>query len=348
MNKLIINTANDELEIVLSVQDEIFHKTEKSKLHHNETMLPLLDKMLKDNKVTLKDIDEFVVVIGPGSFTGIRVGIATIKAFRDCLNIKAKGINNLDYLYNLAKKQNDNIDIVAIKGSKNSYFVARFINGVVFKYERNLSFDELIEISQNKEIGMFEKDENLNCFVVKTDAKVLLNYLQLSEDYNLVPIYYQLSQAENEKLKQKNLKIELPAISDIDIIEKIERESIQYNALKRDDFVNMFNNINYEFRIAKLDEDIVGFILVQITDEINITSIAVKKMYRNLGIATKLLNWLTDYAKSKDLKNISLEVNAKNITAYLLYEKLGFKVRRIRKKYYSDGNDCYEMFKIID
>ncbi len=347
MNKLIINTANEELEIVLSIGDNVFSKSDKSRSHHNETMLPLLDELLKSHNLKIRDIDELGVVVGPGSFTGIRVGIATIKAFRDSLGIYAKGINNMDYLFHLAKSQDDKIDIVAIKGSRDSYFVARLINKVVYKYERNLSLEELKDISKGNKIGMFVADENLNVYVVKFDPKVLLKCFDDSADENLIPIYYQLSQAENEKLRRKNFEILKPTKDELNLVAKIEQDSIEYNRLKLEDFLQMYDNTNYEIAVGKLDDDIVGFILIQITDEINITSLAVKKEFRNLGVGTKLLNWLENFALSKNIDTISLEVNSKNITAYLLYEKFGFTVRRERKNYYSDGNACLEMMKKV-
>lgn len=347
MNKLIINTANEELEIVLSIGDDVFSKSDKSRSHHNETMLPLLDELLKSHNLKIRDIDELGVVVGPGSFTGIRVGIATIKAFRDSLGIGAKGINNMDYLFHLAKSQDDKIDIVAIKGSRDSYFVARLINKVVYKYERNLSLEELKDISKGNKIGMFVADENLNVYVVKFDPKVLLKCFDDSADENLIPIYYQLSQAENEKLRRKNFEILKPTKDELNLVAKIEQDSIEYNRLKLEDFLQMYDDSNYEIAVGKLDDEIVGFILIQITDEINITSLAVKKEFRNLGVGTKLLNWLENFALSKNIDTISLEVNSKNITAYLLYEKFGFTVRRERKNYYSDGNTCLEMMKKV-
>lgn len=347
MNKLIINTANEELEIVLSIGDNVFSKSDKSRSHHNETMLPLLDELLKSHNLKIRDIDELGAVVGPGSFTGIRVGIATIKAFRDSLGIYAKGINNMDYLFHLAKSQDDKIDIVAIKGSRDSYFVARLINKVVYKYERNLSLEELKDISKGNKIGMFVADENLNVYVVKFDPKVLMKCFDDSADENLIPIYYQLSQAENEKLRRKNFEILKPTKDELNLVAKIEQDSIEYNRLKLEDFLQMYDNSNYEIAVGKLDDEIVGFILIQITDEINITSLAVKKEFRNLGVGTKLLNWLENFALSKNIDTISLEVNSKNITAYLLYEKFGFTVRRERKNYYSDGNACLEMMKKV-
>ena len=106
MNKLLINTATDELFIVLKKDNENFSQVINSKMHHNETMLPVIDELLKKCKVDINQIDEFGVVVGPGSFTGIRVGISTIKAFRDAIGAEAKGINNLDYLFELVRKVN--------------------------------------------------------------------------------------------------------------------------------------------------------------------------------------------------------------------------------------------------
>ena len=127
MNKLLINTATDELFIVLKKDNEIFSTVLNSKMHHNETMLPAIDAMLNANGVKINEIEEFGVTIGPGSFTGIRVGISTIKAFRDALWVVARGVNNLDYLYALAKNKNPEIETVAIGGSKDSYFVAKIV-----------------------------------------------------------------------------------------------------------------------------------------------------------------------------------------------------------------------------
>ena len=136
MNKLILNTANDELIVVLKKENQLFYEIGESKMHHNEAMLPLIDELLTENGLTIKGVEELGVVIGPGSFTGIRVGIATIKAFKDVTGAVAKGVNNLELLY--AHIIGKDINIVAIEGSLNSYFVAENVNGKLFIYNRNI------------------------------------------------------------------------------------------------------------------------------------------------------------------------------------------------------------------
>ncbi|MBQ8615838.1 MAG: tRNA (adenosine(37)-N6)-threonylcarbamoyltransferase complex dimerization subunit type 1 TsaB [Clostridia bacterium] len=347
MNRLLINTANDELFIVLQKDNEIFSKSINSKMHHNETMLPEIDNLLRKHNVEINDMQEFGVVIGPGSFTGIRVGISTIKAFRDALNVKAKSINNLDYLFKLAKKKDPKIETVAINGSRDSYFVAKLIHGVVYKYERNLTLKELVEVSKNKLIGMFKEDENLNCLVVEQNAEILLECLKNSADETLVPVYYQLSQAENEKLKRAEVKIRKAAKKDLKEIVTLEKQNVLVNTINEQQIKTALEDKNYEIFKAQVEDEIVGFVMLQMSDELNIESIAVKKEYRNLGIATKLIEKARECAKENNVPTLSLEVGYKNITAYLLYKKLGFVERRIRKNYYADGTDCIEMIKRI-
>lgn len=345
MKKLVINTATDELFIVLKKGNEIFSKIINSKMHHNETMLPQIDEILKEQDLDINDIDEFGVVIGPGSFTGIRVGISTIKAFRDAILAKAKGVNNLDYLFALAKNKNSEIETVAIAGSKDSYFVAKLIHGVVYKYPRNLTLDELIEVAENKPIGMFKEDESLNCLVVEQNAEVLLNCVENSVDETLVPVYYQLSQAESEKLKRSEIKIEPACMDDLAEIVKLESENITVNTMSKEQIKIALNDENYTVFKAVIDDVIAGFIMLSKTDELNIDSIAVSKEFRNIGIATKLIEKAETYRKENKIETLSLEVAYTNITAYLLYKKLGFYERRTRKNYYKNGDDAIEMLK---
>ena len=344
MNRLIVNTANEKLFIVLQKENNVFCKENLGKSRHNEIMLPLIEELLNENNLTIQDIDEFGVVVGPGSFTGIRVGGATIKSFRDSLNVKTKGVNNLDYLFKLAEKQYGDINFVAMIGSKDSYFVARKVNDVVYKYDRNLTKEELENIIKEQKVAMFTQDENLNCVVVSDDAYVLLECLKDSQDEELTPVYYQLSQAENEKLKRGEIQICLARNEDVDDIFEIEQNSIRVNTLSKNEIKDILNNDSYTTFKVLFNSELVGFIILEITDEVNVYSIAVKKSYRNLGLATKLIEAAKKYCYEKSIKILSLEVSSKNITAYLLYEKLGFRTRRIRKNYYQDGSDCFEMF----
>lgn len=58
-----------------------FLKTDESGKPHSVSLMPLVDDLLKQANVELSDIDLFAVDVGPGSFTGVRIGVTTVNAF---------------------------------------------------------------------------------------------------------------------------------------------------------------------------------------------------------------------------------------------------------------------------
>ncbi|KJS88871.1 MAG: hypothetical protein JM58_00160 [Peptococcaceae bacterium BICA1-8] len=65
---------------------------------HSEKLLPLIKQTLEGAKLELKNIDGIAVSIGPGSFTGLRIGLATAKALSQVTGIKLVAIPTLDAL----------------------------------------------------------------------------------------------------------------------------------------------------------------------------------------------------------------------------------------------------------
>ena len=65
-------------------------------ISHSNTLLADVDKLLAQTQLDLSEIDLFAVATGPGSFTGLRIGIATIKALADTLNRPTVGIPTLE------------------------------------------------------------------------------------------------------------------------------------------------------------------------------------------------------------------------------------------------------------
>lgn len=71
-------------------------------LTHSESLMPTVNQIFKETNLSLNDIDLLVCDKGPGSFTGIRIGTATVMAFADSLEKDACGITSLEALaYNV-------------------------------------------------------------------------------------------------------------------------------------------------------------------------------------------------------------------------------------------------------
>ena len=65
---------------------------------HSENLMPLIQELLQSNQLSLNQIDLIVCDKGPGSFTGIRIGIATVKALAEVHNIPVVGVSSLEAL----------------------------------------------------------------------------------------------------------------------------------------------------------------------------------------------------------------------------------------------------------
>lgn len=79
---LAIETATRVCSVALARGSEVIalHANSDARLH-SERLLPMIDELLADAGVRLADVEAFAVSIGPGSFTGLRIGLATVKAF---------------------------------------------------------------------------------------------------------------------------------------------------------------------------------------------------------------------------------------------------------------------------
>src|SRR5208283_2877063 len=76
---------------------------------YNKILVPLIDEILKNVNLSIEDIDIFASTTGPGSFTGIRVGIASMKAFAQGLNKRFFGTTVLKIMANSVKNGNTTI-----------------------------------------------------------------------------------------------------------------------------------------------------------------------------------------------------------------------------------------------
>lgn len=105
---------------ILDDENLICNLDEDTGRTHSENLMPMIDNAFKKSNLHLKDIDLIVCDIGPGSFTGIRIGVATAKGFHDSLNIPLVGISSLEALaYNLRNDVDDNSLVISIIDCKN-------------------------------------------------------------------------------------------------------------------------------------------------------------------------------------------------------------------------------------
>lgn len=189
---------------------------------HSENIMVMIDNLFQLTNATINDIDKIAVSIGPGSFTGIRIGVAVAKGLASATNCKIVGINELDII--AGNSSSNDIEICSIIDARKErgYYC-------IFKYEDN-NLNQLQEykvgdlrefLETRKEIKtLYLGDGAINyktliseivgengIFAPKTlnlpRASVLAEISKDKEDnlYTMEPIYLSKSQAEREKEK---------------------------------------------------------------------------------------------------------------------------------------------------
>ena len=97
---------------------------------------------------------------------------------------------------------------------------------------------------------------------------------------------------------------------------------------------------NTIFVVARAGEETIGYAAVLcILDEGNLVSIGVDDAYRQMGIATELLDIVYDMADARGVTSINLEVRTGNEAAIALYEKEGFVLNGRRKNFYREPTE---------
>ena len=135
--------------------------------------------------------------------------------------------------------------------------------------------------------------------------------------------------------------------TDYEKVIEIEKEAFnEFNPLL---FMMAYDSASDGFLIAENNGCAIGFIVgvVSASDEVRILSLAVSPTYQNRGIATALLKKFIEIYRAKGILSIKLEVRASNLRAQKLYMSLGFNTVKIIPSYYTDGEDGFQMVKLL-
>ena len=110
---LAIDTALDAVSVCVTDGGDVLANAEaKSDRRHGEMLTPMIQSVLREAGCTVHDIGNIAVDIGPGLFTGMRVGIATAKAMAEVLEANLVGVSSLEVLAHQATTEFDVIAAV--------------------------------------------------------------------------------------------------------------------------------------------------------------------------------------------------------------------------------------------
>lgn len=145
-------------------------------LTHSQTLAPMIESVLKNSKISPSEIGLYVATNGPGSFTGIRIGLSTVKAMALANSKPCLGVSSLYSLaYNL--KDKNNILCACMDARNNQVYNA------LFKVENN----KIIRLAEDRAININDLKEKLGEFqekieIVGDGAEICYNSFKESDE----------------------------------------------------------------------------------------------------------------------------------------------------------------------
>ncbi len=228
-----VDTSGKIASLAIADGDKILaNTTVVTKLTHSQVLLPLLKKLLNDVNLTLNDIDAIAVANGPGSYTGLRIGISAVKGLCFNNNKKCAGISTLKSLaMNICTGENSEKIVFSVMRARPdiSYFGAYKLNGnniecivtdtvcsneKILKYKQDKGFGSVILVGDNaselknsffkddKSVILAPVDKRLQnasslCMIALNDESVF------DDASNLNASYLQITKAEKDRREIK-------------------------------------------------------------------------------------------------------------------------------------------------
>lgn len=231
MKILGIDTSSKRCSVcILEDTNKIIELHSDDERTHSQKLMPLINDLFQKSNMTLKDIDIIACSIGPGSFTGVRIGISTAKAFSDALNKQAIGISSLESLAYNAKDNITNNDIVcSVIDAKNDnvYFgifdnnfnkledlstcsidelvskLRNYNSNILFIGDGGITYKEIFKNNFNERAKFAEEEKNLASSI--SIAELAYNkYVNNTFNASLSPLYLRKSQAERSLEERKD------------------------------------------------------------------------------------------------------------------------------------------------
>lgn len=225
MNILLFDTSTQILSIALKCDKFYEERLIDGNFSHSEDLLTEVTAILERAKIKLADIDMLICTKGPGSFTGIRVGMVTMKGFASALSIPLVSVGTLEAIEESASLYKGAI-LSVIDAKKKRFYQRLSFNGEVVVPDSDMSPEDIIEsLKAYEEVLVTGPDAALfaekitsiepslklvvDCAVPRNLSKAMLKlglkkYQEVgADDIGEGPIYIRRSDAEEALLKKK-------------------------------------------------------------------------------------------------------------------------------------------------
>ena len=324
---LLIDTSTSRTSVaIVGSGKTLFASHHDGALSHGEA----LPELVAQGLMIESRIDQLIVGMGPGPFTGLRAGISFAQSFALGRGIPWQGVCSLDAIANQIAESDF---IVAIDARRKEVFFARYTNGLRIGEPK---------VCQPSQLTAFEIPISGEASKQYPDPTAFISIAETGATY-LQPIYVRRPDAYpapvGVKFRPMNQLDLVPAFS-------IEKNAYGKEAWTMAQLKEEFAGKDRMYVVGEFGGELIAYAgVVNLAGTADVLTLTVADEHRRKGIGRELLRRLIDWSRTQKCEAIMLEVRVGNIDAIPLYESFGFIEISRRKDYYGPGKTAIVMRK---
>ena len=325
---------------------------------YSSRMFRQLEFLLAEVKLSLEAFDLFAVNSGPGSFTGLRVGLTAAKGWSEVYGKPVVGVSGLETVATQSHAAGTLVPVLdARRGQVYFGFYGREGERLVRKGEDRVGTPEeflaalkerpgtivtpdpgLGTLLTSRSNGGSNAFDEVSCVLAPVIARIAIGRAERGETSDALTLdanYVRRSDAELFWKGPRVLRIRRLESRDVQAILTIQSacpEIAQWSARAYERVAGA----EMAAWVAEDERGVAGFLVVRmLVRETEILNFAVRADVRRRGIGTKLIGVAVEWSRGLHAEKVTLEVRASNEGAIGFYERHGFVVAGRRPKYYA-------------
>jgi tRNA threonylcarbamoyl adenosine modification protein YeaZ/ribosomal-protein-alanine acetyltransferase len=305
---------------------------------HAEALGPMVERLFVEAGLKPEQLSRIVVTYGPGTFTGLRIGLSFAKGMALALNIPLVGIDSLTATAAPYFNSVEKIVVAHQAGGTGLFYWAAFKNGEMTAPALGNIEDITAAVGID---GVLLKNSRLDA----KDFAAFAAQLPVS-DKNVEPLYLRPPDAKpSVSVEAATARTRLATANDLAALADIHATSFAAGWTVTD-LSSSLAIPGAAAVVVELAGTIYGFVQFQwVAGEAEINTICVLPNYRRQHFGRDLMEGLVRQLQARKTTKLFLEVAENNAPARGLYESFGFQVNGVRKGYYADGQNAVTMVK---
>jgi tRNA threonylcarbamoyl adenosine modification protein YeaZ/ribosomal-protein-alanine acetyltransferase len=311
---------------------------ERMERGHAEALGPMVEALFAEAGVAPPALARIAVTIGPGTFTGLRIGLAYAKGMALALNIPLIGIDSLAATAAPHFSKAAKIAVMHKAGGTGLCYWAAYENAVEVHAPALASLEQIDKELKHGDWAMISFEA--------PDAKRFAPHAAtLAPQADVSPLYLRAPDAK-KSVDAKSV-VRLATANDLAVMSDIHAQCFA-KGWSRDSLSSALSLPGAGAIVVELAGTTYGFVQYHWVDgEAEINTICVSSNHRRQYFGRDLMEALIAHLATIKTSRIFLEVAANNVAALKLYEGFGFTRMGLRKGYYADGQDAVTMSKDI-